>query len=110
MENDNNTTAPNPNADLLARIEALEKGHAALTAENAALRKGLKAAETPAKEKPKPVIPTQTFQVGRKTYKFIVPAFRIGDKDMTATDALTDEELLADLVHNESGIITEVTA
>jgi hypothetical protein len=91
------------------KIDALSKGLEFLTKENAALRKSIADNSNGATaEKVKPTIPTDTFKVKDKTYKFRVAHFRMDNKIITATDALTDEAILAALVEIGSGVLEEV--
>lgn len=58
-----------------------------------------------------PKIPTDTFTVGKKKYKFAVPKFIMpGKGEFTALEALTDNGILAQLVKSGSEVIVEVVA
>ena len=56
----------------------------------------------------KPKIPDQTFKVGDQEFKFVLAEFIYGEQKMTAIDALTDTDVLADLVDKKSGVIQEL--
>lgn len=110
---ENNNTTLDPNVE--ARFAQMEEALASMQKENEFLKKSLSKKETPAapEKKEKPKTPDKTFTVDGKEYKFLVPVFRILNKerqpvDMTAVDALTDKDVLQALVYNKSGVIAEV--
>lgn len=91
------------------RLAQLEQGMLILQEENKALRSELAAVPAVTDAVPKtPKIPEKTFKVGGTEYKFVVPQFRNGKEIITAVDALTDKELLAELVAKGSGVIREI--
>lgn len=50
-----------------------------------------------------------TFEVGGQTFKFTVQQFVIpGKGNITAEEALEDQELLEDMVRKRSGLIKEI--
>lgn len=56
-----------------------------------------------------PEIPKATFEVGKKKYRFVVASFNVPNKGvLTATEALTDKEVLAYLVEVKAAVIEEV--
>ena len=90
--------------ELLLRLEAMEKGFTELAAKNAELQKELDAQK---KEKGSSVgeaktfeieMPTENFVYKGKSYKFLVPAFRISERQAQRfiSANLTDED--ADLI------------
>lgn len=51
-----------------------------------------------------------TFQADGKEYKFIAGRFILDGKEITAEEALQDEQILATLVDMKAGVIAEVKA
>lgn len=84
-----------------------DKALAKMAKENDSLKAGLKASATPEKEV-ELVLPTQTFKVGGKEYKFASKKFILDKVEMTAIDALSDKDVLKKLVDKGSGVIVEV--
>jgi hypothetical protein len=91
------------------KIEGLTKSFEMLSKENVELRKAL-ANKSNAEQLPKakPVVPNDLFKVGGKSYRFVLAQVIIDKKTITATDALTDEVMLAHLVKIGSGVLEEV--
>jgi uncharacterized coiled-coil protein SlyX len=74
-----------------------------------ALTKQLKSVDAPdTQEKEPPVLPTKSFTVDGREFKFVVAEFFYKGESMTAVDALTEKEVLAALVEKGSGVIQEV--
>jgi len=89
--------------------ESLKRGLEHATRENQALKSQMKDQnQDPAQPKPKPVTPTQVFEVEGEKYRFLVPVLRHKGQDLTAVDALNDEAILADLVAKDSGLIQRI--
>lgn len=82
------------NQELTAKIEELSK-----TAPLGEAGERAQAEETP-------VIPTSTFEVGGKNFKFITPVFVYGGKRVLASQAINDTALLTELVDKGVGVIT----
>lgn len=90
-------------------ISGLSKSIDSLTKENAKLQELVK--NKPATEinkKEKPVIPADIFEVEGKRYKFIAPTLMRNGETITAIDALTNPDLLAELVKKGAEIVQEV--
>ena len=56
----------------------------------------------------RPKVPSETFTVGGKTYKFLVAGVQFGGKRYLATEALEDEKLLATIVAEYPNCVTTV--
>ena len=76
--------------------------------ENKELKAVLNKAAEPAKEAKPMVIPSETFTIDGRTFKFIVPKMIYNGQELTAIDALNDEAVLTDLVKRKAGCIQEV--
>lgn len=85
-------------AAIIEENAALKKAAAELASENAALK------ENPATKK----LPTKTFKVGSKEYRFTAAAFYLGGKKVTAEDALKDKNIQKELVEIGSGVIEPI--
>lgn len=94
------------------QLETLSKGYAQLQKENKALADKLASAtqktDTKPAEKPKLVLPDKTFKVEGKAYRFRLKKFIFKGEELTAVDALQDDDILAELVAMNSGAIAEV--
>jgi predicted Zn-dependent peptidase len=98
-------------ADKTTLEERLAKAETAiniLQKENSTLKAFVSSApgQKPPTEKPK--LPEKTFKVDEKEYKFVVPSFNYKGQLITAVDALTDNEILIDLVKRKSGVIQQI--
>lgn len=89
-----NETLSAVNEELSAKVEELSKASAAPKSEAAAEKKV--------------TIPTATFKVAEKEYRFVSPVFFYKQQRITAEAALSDEALLAALVTMGSGAIKAV--
>ena len=71
---------------------------------------GSKEDAAPEKKAERAVLPTKTFKVDKKEYRFTAPTFHLpGDAaPMTAEAALENKEVLKGLVEAKAGIIEEV--
>jgi cell division protein FtsB len=91
--------------ELLEKIvEDLSNGFAKM--EEKATQSSLNVATEPAE---KPTIPTETFVVDKVTYKFKYAGLHFGDKKILASEALNDEELLANIVKNYPNSVVKVS-
>lgn len=92
--------------------EALECLTEELTTENEALKAQLEAAkkgEGSVKSAPKVVeMPRTPFTVKKVEYRFTVPSFSYNGENITATAALKDPTLLAELVEGGYGVIEKI--
>lgn len=107
---DANTTLKEENRNLM---EALGRKNSELIAE-AKRQFGLGANDINLEKEAKPTLPTEPFTVGDKNYKFRIARFQYKRKGSTesvvinAADAMTDPELLAELVEKGAGCVVEV--
>lgn len=104
------------NADLSAKVSELEteldatkQVNDGLTAkiEELSSSKTLGEAGEKAQSQPKPVLPTDSFEVNGAKYKFIAPVFVYGGKRIEAQKAINDTDLLSELVSKGIGVIVK---
>lgn len=103
-----NTDLQGKISDLETELELTKEVNAELSAKIEELsQKGtLGDAGEKAQAEAKPVLPTETFEVGGVKYKFISPVFVYGGKRIEAAKAITDSSLLSELVDKGVGVIT----
>ena len=96
---------------LTAEKTALEVAIAEKTTENESLKMQLTKAENGSSiavmptEKPKLVLPTETFTVKGKKYRFLLPLFRLGVEKYLAADIMKNDELLAKLAAEYPSVV-----
>lgn len=104
-----NTDLKGEVSDLATELELTKEVNAELTAtiEELSSRQTLGEAGAKAQVDEKPVLPTETFDVDGKKFKFIAPAFIYGGKRVLASQAINDTALLSELVAKGIGVITK---
>lgn len=91
------------NAALEAALEDLTAEHNELKAAQSAVSKSSVTSTVKVIE-----VPTAPFTVDKVDYKFTVPSFSHNGENITATEALKDKTLLAELVKGGYGVIEKI--
>lgn len=118
-------TASSNTAAMMQSATEMQEQMKQVVAENGALRRELDelkkvvkiGAEKPTEEPQKPVVPAEPFEVEGKQYvftraRFTIPPNKVTGRvtaiTVTATDAMSDQRILAELVALGSGVIKEL--